>query len=841
MKKTVLFLSLLLSLTVLSSCSSKGSKNSGAPHEHSFGDWTAQEGAICGSASLLSRACECGETESMSVDSLSHDLGEWVEINPVSCSADGAYIRACQRDGCEYFEEKLIEKLSHSFGEWILEREASCFEERLEARYCSVCHSKEERLLGTLEGHTVGDWSTVSEPSCSKEGSKIRYCSCGESEEAPIDKLPHEYGEWQTKLDPSCTKEGVQIRYCECGASDERHTEKVDHTFGEWETTLEPSCNEQGLKVRYCNCGQKEQEILPFKHNFGEWVETASATCVRRGKESRRCTCGEMETRYTPRLDHNVVIDPAVKPTVNSTGLTEGSHCSECKLVIVAQEILDKLPTPTNLEMLSFFSYEGYSDKLVFYWKATSAYEKKLKTVRITVNDGSNSKTYSVPASDGKFEFTPANIKTNYGFSAVAVDNNGFGSKELTRVCYWNPQARELSFARVEITTLEGELPTYTPSGGPSGTWGGGIKNANYVQSLVSVYDENNSLLYRSSESDFEQAKIKVRGNTSARSSKEPFKIKLNKKADLLAGLVEREDGLDYRDKNWLLLKTGYDPSLALGYTMSRLVGREYSPAYRYVSLFVNGDFRGLYVLMESVDDGDTRCNISNEGYIIEMDAYYWNEPLYFTTPVAMALPGVRPVGYTFKKPEDLTANSPEVAYIKEYMTKLENALLSGGDVSQYLDIQSCAEWLLVHDLISTWDSGGSNMYLTKYDNTDSSIVKMGPNWDFDSAFWSFSYDVNQFARIRYNDHFYMYKLVENAEFKRIYKELYNEVRDDVMREVRKELSKLKCGEYDQLLRLENERWGSSHKSFSKQETQILSWFTDHLAWMDGAVSAWIK
>ena len=37
-------------------------------------------------------------------------------------------------------------------------------------------------------------------------------------------------------------------------------------------------------------------------------------------------------------LGHSVVVDEAVAPTYNSTGLTEGSHCSVCNTVFVAQE-----------------------------------------------------------------------------------------------------------------------------------------------------------------------------------------------------------------------------------------------------------------------------------------------------------------------------------------------------------------------------------------------------------------------------------------------------------------------------------------------------------------------
>jgi hypothetical protein len=40
---------------------------------------------------------------------------------------------------------------------------------------------------------------------------------------------------------------------------------------------------------------------------------------------------------------HTEVVDPPVSPTYDSTGLTEGSHCSVCGVIIIAQEVVNKL------------------------------------------------------------------------------------------------------------------------------------------------------------------------------------------------------------------------------------------------------------------------------------------------------------------------------------------------------------------------------------------------------------------------------------------------------------------------------------------------------------------
>ena len=68
---------------------------------------------------------------------------------------------------------------------------------------------------------------------------------------------------------------------------------------------------------------------------------TKEATCTEEGEMTYTCTaCGETKTEAIPVKDHTVVVDKAVDPTCTKTGLTEGSHCSECLKVLKKQETI---------------------------------------------------------------------------------------------------------------------------------------------------------------------------------------------------------------------------------------------------------------------------------------------------------------------------------------------------------------------------------------------------------------------------------------------------------------------------------------------------------------------
>ena len=71
-------------------------------------------------------------------------------------------------------------------------------------------------------------------------------------------------------------------------------------------------------------------------------VEIVAAKCTEDGKKIYKCSkCGKvMKTEKIDATDHTPVTDPAVAPTETTDGLTEGSHCGVCGVVLQAQEVI---------------------------------------------------------------------------------------------------------------------------------------------------------------------------------------------------------------------------------------------------------------------------------------------------------------------------------------------------------------------------------------------------------------------------------------------------------------------------------------------------------------------
>ena len=281
----------------------------------------------------------------------------------------------------------------------------------------------------------------------------------------------------------------------------------------------------------------------------------------------------------------------------------------------------------------------------------------------------------------------------------------------------------------IYVETVDAEEPTCEYVSAPPGCMGATIRNATKVPGRLVYYQRIagiDSVLYDSGdyEEDVSGMTIKLRGNTSAYDVKKPYKIKLQKKKDLLF----RDNESVYKDKEWLLLRDDYLTTIA-GLKVNELLGMTWTPQHHFVNLIMNGDYRGTYLLCESVKrNPDCRLNVDkNSGFIFECDPYWWNEAVYVSSNKSPSY------NYTFKYPDDEDITEEQLAYMQTLVRDYENSL-NKSTYPDKIDVASFAAWCLVHDVMGTKDAGGANRYYLKYDTTAATKIVMPLAWDFDMA-----------------------------------------------------------------------------------------------------------
>ena len=119
-------------------------------------------------------------------------------------------------------------------------------------------------------------------------------------------------------------------------------------------------------------------------HEYGEWKTTKVATCIQEGEEKRTCECGESETRTVNKTEHTIVKDEAKEATCLEGGKTEGSHCSICDLVVVAQEDIEALGYITYSDMQYLEPLQKTSDMMQLVLGAIGALAMMVSAINIT-------------------------------------------------------------------------------------------------------------------------------------------------------------------------------------------------------------------------------------------------------------------------------------------------------------------------------------------------------------------------------------------------------------------------------------------------------------------------
>ena len=199
--------------------------------------------------------------------------------------------------------------------------------------------------------HThVYEKEIISNPTCETVGYAKETCKlCGESYTENIKATGHAWDAGKVTKEATCEEAGVKTYTCtSCKATKTEDIKALGHKEVK-DAAVEATCEKDGLTegshCSVCNKVITEQKKIPATgHAWDAGKVTKEATCEEAGVKTYTCTsCKATKTEDIKALGHKEVKDAAVEATCEKDGLTEGSHCSVCNKVLVAQNVVKAL------------------------------------------------------------------------------------------------------------------------------------------------------------------------------------------------------------------------------------------------------------------------------------------------------------------------------------------------------------------------------------------------------------------------------------------------------------------------------------------------------------------
>ena len=249
---------------------------------------------------------------------------------------------------------------------------------------------------------------------------------------------------------------------------------------------------------------------------------------------------------------------------------------------------------------------------------------------------------------------------------------------------------------------------------------------------------------------------IKVRGQSSALFPKPGYGVEVRDEKG--EGLDVSLFGLPPAD-DWVFHGPYVDKSMmrnALAHWLFRQAGH-YSPRTKHFDLYINGVYRGVYVLIEKIKRGKYRVNVSKlketdiagdsltGGYIWAFDKTGTNTGGAGSGPIEKegfnTSDGLNVILH-YPKKENIQKQQED--YLKKYLNDLESLFKNGKNgqgYENYVDMTSALDYVLHEEVTNNADSYWCSFFLHKpKDKTDKNGVKtegkvtLGPAWDFNLA-----------------------------------------------------------------------------------------------------------
>ena len=189
-----------------------------------------------------------------------------------------------------------------------------------------------------------------------------------------------------------------------------------------------------------------------------------------------------------------------------------------------------------------------------------------------------------------------------------------------------------------------------------------------------------------------------------------------------------------------------------------------YASETKYVELVLNGEYLGIYVLLEKIKRGKGRIDIANlkpaditgveltGGYILRVDKPDDNEYPAWTSVPSPKLNGTTSISFQYHDPEGEDLVSVQQQYIKNFIFQFESALSNTtfkavDGYRKYINVPSFIDFMIMTEISKNVDGYFYSTYMYKDKDSDvdaeAGKLHMGPLWDFNLGYGNVDYHTN--------------------------------------------------------------------------------------------------
>lgn len=213
-------------------------------------------------------------------------------------------------------------------------------------------------------------------------------------------------------------------------------------------------------------------------------------------------------------------------------------------------------------------------------------------------------------------------------------------------------------------------------------------------------------------------------------------------------------------ENDWVFHAPYSDKSLlrnVLSFSIYEKMGH-WAPRTRYVDLYLNNEYQGIYVLTEKIKRDKNRVDIAkiteldvsdediSGGYILQFDRTdgLTNED-FWTSPVRPVLEGAY-MHFEYSDPSGDELTDAQSTYIREWINAFDAKMSSINYANEldgyrpYMDVESFVDYLIFHEFNKDVDAYRLSAFFYKENDRDGGLLHAGPPWDYNLTYGNMDY-----------------------------------------------------------------------------------------------------